>query len=291
MVGNTMTVIGTPAKGVGLKTISAAGVAESVYNDIIVLPWNDPELLERTIKREGDRIAGVITEGYQSNWGVIPPEKGYLELMRRLTKQNDIVFIMDEVITGFRLGYGGAQEYTGVVPDISPLSKALANGVPIAAVVGKKKFMEAMSSESTYFAGTFNGNPLSTAAGLATITELESHGSYSKILQRGMGVMSAIRDALSDNHISGVVQGPGTMWSVYFTDLESVTKTREIYSFPVLPHVRRSALFYQGIVKRGIFINPTRYGRMYFSWAHTEEDVKRTVEACRDSIRDLKRAD
>ncbi len=291
MVNNTLTVIGTPARGIGLKTLSAAGVPESVYNDVIVLPWNDPELLEKTVKREADRIAAVITEGYQANWGVIPAEKGYLELMRKLTKQNDIVFIMDEVITGFRLGYGGAQELTGVVPDISPLSKAVANGIPIAAVVGQKKFFEAMSSESTYFAGTFNGNSLSTAAALATITELESHGSYSKVLERGMKVMDGIRDALADNHIPGIVQGPGTMWSVFFTDLERVTKTREVYSFPIVPHVKRSALFYQGIVKRGIFLNPTRYGRMYFSWAHTEEDVKSTIEACQASMKDIKRVE
>jgi glutamate-1-semialdehyde 2,1-aminomutase len=288
MVGTTVGVMGSPARGFGHKALGAKGVAESVYDDVIVLPWNDEEALEKTIKRQADEIACVIMEGYQSNWGVIPAEKGYLELVRKLTRENDIVFVMDEVINGLRLGLGGAQSFTGVVPDLSPFSKAMANGLPIAAVAGTKKVMEPVASENTFIAGTFNGNPIGTCASIATIDELESRG-YSKIYENGNAIIAGIRDALRDNHIPGVVQGPGPMWSIFFTDLDRIRLTRQVYSMPVIPHIRRSALFFQGLAERGIFFSPARYGRMYISFAHTEDDVKKMIEACQESLAEVRR--
>jgi glutamate-1-semialdehyde 2,1-aminomutase len=288
MVGTTVTMMGTPARGFGHKALSAQGVPESVYDDIIVLPWNDEEVLEKTIKRQANEIACVIMEGYQSNWGVIPADKGYLEFVRKLTRENEIVFIMDEVINGFRLGLGGAQKLTGVVPDLSPFSKAMANGLPIAAVAGSKKVLEPLASEHTYIAGTFNGNPICTSAAISTIDELESRG-YSELYENGNAIMAGIRDALKDNHIPGVVQGPGPMWSIFFSDLDRIRLTREVYSIPILPHIRRSALFFQELAKRGIFFSPARFGRMYLSMAHTEEDAKHLIEACQESLAEVKR--
>ncbi len=288
MVGTTVTMMGTPARGFGHKAISAQGVAESVYDDIIVLPWNDQEALEKIIQRQANEIAGVIMEGYQSNWGQIPPEKGYLEFVRKITRENEITFIMDEIINGFRLGLGGAQAFTGVVPDLSPFSKAMANGLPTAAVAGTKKVLEPLASEHTYMAGTFNGNPICTSASLATFEELETQG-YSKIYENGKAIMAGMSDALADNHIPGVVQGPGPMWSIFFTDLEKITLTRQVYAIPVLPHIRRSAIFFQGLAKRGIFFNPARFGRMYLSTTHTEEDVQHMVEACQESMQEVRR--
>ena len=287
MVGTTVTMMGTPATGFGHKAISAQGVAESVYNDVIVLPWNEEEILEKTIQRQADEIAGIIMEGYQSNWGEIPPEKGYLELVRKLTHENEIVFIMDEIINGFRLGLGGAQEFTGVTPDLSPFSKAMANGLPIAAVVGKKSVLEPLASEHTYMAGTFNGNPICTGASVAVFDELEKTG-YSKLYENGKAIMAGMKDALLDNHIPGVVQGPGPLWSIFFTDLDRIKLTRQVYTIPILPHIRRSAIFFLGLAKRGIFFNPTRYGRMYLSTTHTEEDVQHMIEACQESLREVR---
>jgi len=288
MVGTTVTMMGTPAKGLGHKAVSAEGVAENVYDDIIVLPWNDSEVLEKTIKRHGNEIAGIICEGYQANWGVIPPEKGYLELIRKLTRENEIVFVMDEVITGIRLGLSGAQGFTGVTPDISPFSKAMANGLPIAAVAGSKKFLEPLASERTFIAGTFNGNPICTGAAIATFDEIESRG-HSKIYDNGLSIMNGMRDALKDNHIPGIVQGPGPMWSIFFTDLDKITLTRQVYTLPMLPHVRRSAIFFQELAKRGIFFSPARFGRMYISFSHDEDDVKKMIEACQESLSEVRR--
>jgi glutamate-1-semialdehyde 2,1-aminomutase len=200
------------------------------------------------------------------------------------------VFVIDEIITGFRLGLGGAQNFFGVVPDLSPFSKAMANGLPIAAVAGSRKMLEPLATEQTYMAGTFNGNPICVAASIATINDLESQG-YSKINSNGKAIMAGIKDALSDNHIPGVVQGPGPIWSIFFTDLERIRLTREVYSIPILPHIRRSSLFFQELAKRGIFLSPNRYGRMYISFSHTEENVKQMIEASQESLAEVRRRD
>jgi glutamate-1-semialdehyde 2,1-aminomutase len=289
MVGTAFSVVGTFAKGQGQKVFGSAGMAQSTFDDVIVIPWNDPEALEKTIKRHGNDIALCITEGYQSNWGVMPPEKGYLELMRKLTKQSEILFHIDEVITGFRLGLGGFQAYSVITPDISSFSKAMANGFPISAVASSKDVMESVATDQVYIAGTFNGNALSTTAALATVTELESYGSYKQIYDRGKKVMKGITDALADNGIPGVVQGPGPMWSVYFTDLDKISRTREVYSIPQYPHIKRSAVFFDGLIRRGVLLSPARYGRMYISFAHTEEDVRLTIEAAQEAMKEAKR--
>jgi glutamate-1-semialdehyde 2,1-aminomutase len=168
------------------------------------------------------------------------------------------------------------------------VAKSVANGLILAGVLARKDIMESAASERMYYAGTYNGNPLSVTAALATIAQLESYGSYSQLYERGNQIMNGIRDGMTDNHISGLVQGPGPMWSVYFTDLEKISFTRQIYSIPMHPHIRRSALFYQGLINRGLMAMPARYGRMYLSFAHTEEDVQRTIEACNGALKDTK---
>jgi len=287
MVGNTAAVFGTFARGMGQRTLMADGIAESALNDAIVLPWNNPELLEKTMKMHGDEIAAVFTEGYQSNFGVMPPEKGYLELMRKLTKDHGVIFVMDEVITGFRLGLGGAQEYFNIKPDLSTFSKAMANGFTIAAVTGTTELMEPVAEDRIYIAGTFNGSSVPVAASLATIKELEKR-SYEDYFALGKSIMKGIQDGFTDSHVPGVVQGPGSMFSVFFTDKDKIAFTRDVYSIPQHPHIRRSAIFYQELVDRGVLVSPARYGRMYLSFAHGKQDADRTIEACQAAIKATK---
>ncbi len=289
MVANVHSVIGSFAKNSGQRVVAADGVPQSVVDDVIILPWNDPAALEETIRREGEDISAVITEVYQANWGVIPPEKGYLELMRKLTKENGIALIFDEVITGFRMGLGGAQKEFGITPDITTLAKCVANGFTIGTVLARKDIMEPVISDRTYIAGTYNGNPLSVAAALATITELES-SDYSKLYERGNAIMKGIRDSMSDNHVPGLVQGPGPLWSVFFTDLEKISFTRQVFSISMHPHIKRSAIFFQGLINRGVMAMPTRYGRMYLSFAHSDEDVKKTIEVSDEALKEAKGA-
>jgi glutamate-1-semialdehyde 2,1-aminomutase len=285
MVGNVDSIIGGFAQDFTQKAIISDGVPQSVLGDVLVAPWNDAGVLETIIQREGSDIAAVICEPYQSNWGVIPPEKGYLELMRKLTKDRGIALIFDEVITGFRLGYGGAQEYTGVTPDLASFAKAISNGFSISAVAGKKKFMESLAQEKVFMAGTLNGNPLAASAGLANIAKLESYGSYKSIFDVGNKMMNGLRDAIADSRVPAVVQGPGPMWSIYFTDLEKIRFTREVVSIKMHPHIRRSAAFFQEIVKSGLLCNPSRYGRMYVSFSHTDEDANETIEIYQKALK------
>jgi glutamate-1-semialdehyde 2,1-aminomutase len=288
MTGSSNSFLGVGARSFRPAILTSDGVPKSVLDDTIVLPWNDPEFLERTIIQHKDQIGAVITELYQVNWGVIPPEKGYLELMRRLTKENNIVLIFDEVITGFRMGLGGAQTFLGVKPDITTFAKAMANGFPIAAVAAMKQFMEPVASERTWVAGTFSGNPVSASAALATISELESKGD-TKIRERGREVMKGISEGLSKSDLPAVVQGPGQMWSVIFTDLERVVFTREIAAIPMHPHIRRLVVFFQEMVRRGIIFQPSRYGRMYFSSAHDESDVEKTIQFAHEALKEAKK--
>ncbi len=208
--------------------------------------------------------------------------------MRRLTKENNIVLIFDEVITGFRMGLGGAQTFLGVKPDITTFAKAMANGFPIATVAAMKQFMEPVASERTWVAGTFSGNPVSASAALATISELESKGD-TKIRERGREVMKGISEALAKSDLPAVVQGPGQMWSVIFTDQEKIVFTREIAAIPMHPHIRRLVVFFQEMVRRGIIFQPSRYGRMYFSSAHDQSDVEKTIQSAQEALREAEK--
>jgi glutamate-1-semialdehyde 2,1-aminomutase len=289
MVYTASSVTGTYAKSLGQKVLGADGVPQRVIDDVFVIPWNDPEALEKLIRKHGHELASVITEAYQSNMGVIPPEKGYLELLRKLTKEYGIALIFDEVITGFRLGLGGAQEYTGVTPDFATFAKAMANGFPVAAVASSKKFMEPITTERTWVGGTYNGNAVSTSAALATMTELEKFGSYDQLYARGKELMQGISDALKDNHIPGVVQGAGPMFSVFFTDLERIRFSREVQAIRPDPHLKRSAVYFREIIKRGVLFFPLRFGRVYMSFAHSKQDVQVAIEAVQQTMKEVKK--
>ena len=286
MVGNSTQVIGSFANLSSQKSISCDGVAQSVYNDVLVIPWNEPSLLEETIATYGDEIAAVFAEGYQANFGVIPPEKGFLELIRKLTKNNGIVFVLDEVITGFRMGLGGAQKVFGVTPDLAIFSKAMANGYPIAAVAGKKTLMDPITYEKTWITGTFNANAVSVAASLSTISKLESDPSYNKLYSTGNQLIKGIQDAFQDLHIPGIVQGPGPFWSVFFTEKEKILNSREIYATPFYPHIKRSAKFFEGLLERGVYCDPSRFGRMYNSFAHDSDCINNTLQAINDAMKE-----
>ena len=157
------------------KIRGSQGIPESVLNDIIIIPWNDLDLLNRIVSRHKDEVAAIITEPVLCNSGGIPPEDGYLKGMRELTEENDMLLLFDEIVTGFRLAMGGAQEYYGVVPDLAAFSKGFGGGVPVSAYAGREDIMEMIADERVYQAGTYNSNPLCLSACLATLTELEKN--------------------------------------------------------------------------------------------------------------------
>jgi len=263
------------------------GIPLSEMENTIALPWNDLEIVEKTLCRKGNDIAAVITEAYLFNSGVIPPEKGYLEGLRELTRQYEVVLIFDEVITGFRLGLSGAQGMLGVTPDLATFAKSMANGFTISAVAGRREIMEKVG---TIIGGTYNANPVCTTAALATITELENKRNYDHLYKMSGLLMNGLRDAVKDVAIEAVVQGPGPGFGLYLTDLERIRNPLELLAEKKHPHTRRNVVFHQGIVNRGVFIMPNARGaRVYLSVSHSEKDIQKTIEAAEESFKEAKK--
>jgi len=263
------------------------GIPLSEMENTIALPWNDLEIVEKTLRRKGNDIAAVITEAYLFNSGVIPPEKGYLEGLRELTRQYEVVLIFDEVITGFRLGLSGAQGMLGVTPDLATFAKSMANGFTISAVAGRREIMEKVG---TIIGGTYNANPVCTTAALATITELENKRNYDHLYKMSGLLMNGLRDAVKDVAIEAVVQGPGPGFGLYLTDLERIRNPLELLAEKKHPHTRRNVVFHQGIVNRGVFIMPNARGaRVYLSVSHSEKDIQKTIEAAEESFKEAKK--
>jgi len=263
-----------------------SGIPRSVEEDYISLPWNDTSAF-KTIKARGHEIAGVICEAVLGNLGCITPVEGYLEELREVCTQNDIVLVFDEVVTALRLGLGGAQKKLGVTPDLCTFGKCLANGLPVGGVAGKKEFM--MSATKALIGGTFNSNPVSCAASLATLTELEKEISYTKMANTGSMLMKGIRDAVQDVNIPAIVQGFDLLFSIMFTDKERIKHPHELVTTPLFPHAKRAASFWNELIKRGVYNVPTRASRWCLSTAHEKEDVDKTIEAVEAALREAKK--
>ena len=263
-----------------------ASMGMSMPEDTMLLPWNEPDILEKTLEMHGNEIAAVICEAFLGNCVEIMPEPGYLETLRKLTKEHGIVLIFDEVITGFRLALGGAQEKFDVTPDLATFAKSLANGFPIAAIAGKKEIMEA----PTYIGGTFNGHPILCAAALATVNELEKPGVYKRIYDAGETIIAGIRDAIEDVKIEAIVQGLGCLFTIIFTDKEKIRYPHEFFNLGAR-YDRRVVTFYQELLNRGVFNHPSRGPRWHLTAAHTEEDASRTIEAAEAALKKAKEFD
>ena len=178
------------------------GVPEDTTKNTILVPFNDEEAIINLIKTHGDYIGAIIVEPIMGNIGIIPPKEDYLKFLRRITAENDIILIFDEVITGFRIAEGGAQEYFGIKPDLVTFGKILGGGFPIGALAGKKELMEMLApSGNVYQAGTFNGNPISITAGLATLKHLD-HNFYSEMNSKGNTLRNGIRDVIENQGLN-----------------------------------------------------------------------------------------
>jgi len=271
-----------------VRTITTEGVPEAAVENTIVIPWNNLEEAERTVKRYGREIAAIITEPYLCNYGVIPPKKDYLKGLRELTHENDIVLIFDEVITGFRFGLGGAQEKVGVTPDVATFAKAMGNGFPIAMIAGNKETMEPAANLRTWLAGTYSANNLSTAAAVATIHQLRQNNGqtiYGRIYDAGDRMINGVRETAKDLGIHVLVSGVGPAFSIFFTDIEEITEPYQVYKYL---DRNMASKFVLGMIKRGVFIFPAANLRTYIGAAHTRDAADRFVQACRESMKEAK---
>jgi glutamate-1-semialdehyde 2,1-aminomutase len=257
------------------SVLGSPGQCESVLQDLIVLPWNNLELVEKTIRERKHEIAAVIMEPVMSNCGVIPPNPGYLEGIRQITQDYGIVLIFDEVITGFRIDLHGAQGYFGVTPDLCTMAKAMGAGYPISAFGGKREMMELIAEKKVVHAGTYNSSGLVCAASLATLEQLSKDDGavYNQIRALGERLAQGLLEIANRNGVPLRVQGYGTFFGTVFVD-KPITNFRESF----FQDKGRYPRFRKELFARGVQIFPTDKGLWYLSAAHTDADIDRALE-------------
>ena len=256
------------------------GVPEDTTKNTILVRFNNKEAVADLIEREGDDIAAIIVEPIMGNIGFIPPKGDYLKFLREITRQNDIILIFDEVITGFRIAEGGAQEYFGVTPDLVTFGKILGGGFPIGGFAGKKELMEMISPAGTvYQAGTFNGNPISITAGIAMLNQL-NNDFYVESNKKGNTLRNGIQDILNDKDLDFKVAGLSSMFQIYFTD-------KEVYDYTSAKSADTEKFnqYFHTLLKNGVFIPPSQFECCFISSMHDGEDIQKTLEAVEKAIK------
>jgi len=255
------------------------GVPSDFTKHTLQVPYNDIETITATIESNRDDLAAVIIEPVLGNIGPILPKAGYLEDVRRITEENDVLLIFDEIITGFRLAMGGAQEYFGITPDMTTLGKIVGGGFPFGVFGGEKEIMELISpSGGVYQAGTFSGNPVSVAAGLAVLDLLEKEDVHRRLNKTGDTLRAALLDLVNDSGLPYSVSGIASMFKIFFGDLphnyqEAIGCDKEKY-----------LRFFHRMLKSGVFLPPSQFETNFLSIAHTKEDVERTIEAYGENL-------
>lgn len=251
------------------------GQSENSLDDIILLPWNDPATLESTLRTRASEIAAVISEPVMCNSGCLQPKPGYLELIRRLTKELGIVFILDEVITGFRLSLGGAHERFGLKPDLVTIGKAMGGGIAISAVAGTTELMKYIDTSVVSHLGTLNGNGVATTAALTTIRELAKNegASYKRMEELVVTLSTGIRGLLSKHGIPGVVNQLGPVFHIMFINEPEVTDFDTFNKRDAGKYARFAEL----MLSEGVLLRPN--GLWYISTAHSLSDIEETLLA------------
>ena len=248
--------------GSGLATLgipASAGVTTGAAKDTIVSPYNDVDAAAAAVERYGEGLAAIIVEPVAGNMGVVPPREGFLEALRKLADASGALLIFDEVITGFRVARGGAQERFGVKPDLTILGKIVGGGLPLAAFGGRADAMERLAPMGdVYQAGTLSGNPLATAAGLSVLRRLRDPSVYEELEERGAKLERGLRPF-------GAVQRVGAMLTLFRPGFDEL---------------------FRGLVQRGVYVAPSQYEAMFVSLAHGDEEIERTVEAVRGALGD-----
>ncbi|MDR2700756.1 MAG: glutamate-1-semialdehyde 2,1-aminomutase [Nitrososphaerota archaeon] len=258
-------------------TPNSLGIPEDTTKNTIVLPYNDVVAVEEVLKREGNDVAAVIVEPVLANVGLILPKSDYLAILRKLTRQYGVVLIFDEIITGFRLALGGAQEYFNVKPDMVTLGKVLGGGFPVAAFGGKVEIMRHVSPiGGVYQAGTFSGNPVSAVAGYAVLNILEQRKNeiYPQLEKAARELSGALLDLSKNYKLSVQVYNIASLYQVFFTDKAVVD-----YAGAKLSNVKMFNAYFHELLKQGVFIPPSQFESCFTSTAHLSEDIKCTIES------------
>jgi glutamate-1-semialdehyde 2,1-aminomutase len=271
--------------GSGAATLgipNSLGVPADFAHHTIALPYNDIDAFLRTIEHNHETIACVIVEPVAANMGVVPPEKGFLQTLRDSCSDHGIVLIFDEVITGFRLGYGGAQEFYSLMPDLTTLGKIIGGGMPIGAVGGEAEIMDKLAPDGgVYQAGTLSGNPVAVAAGIATLSVLSEENPYQKLNALTRKLCDGLHGITQRLSVPSYLTQIGSMMSLFFSDMP-VRNFQDVLRTDAQPYRR----YFHGMLERGVYLAPSPYEATFLSTAHTEQDVARTLEAAEEALRE-----
>ena len=262
---------------------ASSGIPKSMREFVITLPFNDFEGFERVMKSYGDQIAAVITEPCQGNCGGIDPQPGFLELIRTRTEEHGIVFILDEVKTGFRIANGGAQEYYRIKPDLATYAKALGNGYPVAAFGGKREIMSIIG-HGVAQGGTYTNNKPGVAAAYATLKLLKTKPILEAVQKCGKRLMDGLKDIFEDNGISVAMSGTGAMFS-FALGVESVTCQRDWSKSDQAMYVKLA----EAAIERGVMPDPDAREPWFLCYQHSDADIDETLNVYADVVKQVKR--
>jgi len=252
----------------------------------LMAEYNNLASVEALFREKGNEIAAVILEPVAGNMGVVVPTKEFLKGLRDLTSKYGALLIFDEVITGFRLARGGAQEYFGILPDLTTLGKIIGGGLPVGAYGGRKEIMEMMAPVGpVYQAGTLSGNPLAMAAGIAMLSMIEETPDlYSELERKAAKLEAGILENLKNTGIKGVVNRVGSMMTLFFTDAHQVTNLDEAMT----ADTDRYAAYFKQSLESGIYLAPSQFECLFVSYAHKDEEIDWIIDANLQALKQLK---
>ena len=272
------------AAGSGAITMGvpdSPGVTEGTAKDTLLAPYNDLEAIKTLILHNKEEIAALIIEPVAGNMGCVLPKKGYLEGLRQLCDEHGIILIFDEVMTGFRLARGGAQELFNVMPDITTLGKIIGGGLPVGAYGGKKKIMDFVSPQGpVYQAGTLSGNPVAMAAGLAMLNALNQNPEiYTELDKTAKIIVAGFQKNLDERKLNYTINQVGSMFSLFFTD-KKVTNFEEAKTCDT----EKFGKYFRGMLSRGIYLAPSQFETLFLSTVISEDDVQAIIKANAEAL-------
>lgn len=269
--------------GSGVTTLGipdSAGVPAGITSDTVTLPYNDLDAITKAMHAIGDDVAVIVIEPIAGNMGVIPPKPGFLAGLRAICDRYGALLLFDEVITGFRVAYGGAQELFGVRSDLTTLGKIIGGGLPVGAYGGRRDVMECVAPLGpVYQAGTLSGNPLAVSAGITTLKCLQQPGFYDDLQRKANSLADGLKNAAAQAGISVQTNGVGSMMTLFFTDQPVTDYTSAKRSDTTL-----YAKFFGGMLQRGVYLAPSQFEATFVSEAHSQQDIEFTIAAAREAM-------